>query len=135
VSLPSYGPTNPSGTTDSDRIQRRGSVIELLPEKEATYRRLHRDAFPEVLNTLDAAGLRNYNIFVAEIAGKKLLFSFFEFHGEDLEVAQRQIADCPHTQRWWELTDPCQRPLPGTAEDQHWLGLERVFFHAGPAAP
>lgn len=129
--IPHHGPTNPPDPVDSDGTQRHGSVIALRPETEAVYRQLHAAAFPEVLATLEAAGIRNYNIFLAEIGGRKLLFSFFEFDGHDFEAAGRQIACCPHTQRWWELTAPCQERLPGTPEDEQWLSLERVFFHPG----
>jgi L-rhamnose mutarotase len=37
------------------------------------------------------------------------------------------MAADPVTQDWWRLTDPCQQPMPGTAEGEHWAALEEVF--------
>lgn len=102
-----------------------------MPEHEAEYRRLHAEVYPEVLATLSRVGVRNYSIFVGNIAGQKVLFSYFEFVGEDYAAACDEIAACPNTQRWWQLTDPCQQRLPGTPNGRQWLPLERVFTHAG----
>ena len=127
---PHYGPSNPPPGRDADGALRVAQVVALRPEREDEYRRLHAEAFPQVLLTLSRAGIHNYNIFLGKVAGQKLLFSYFEFVGSDYAAACAEIAACPHSQRWWQLTDPCQQQLPGTLPEQLWLPLERLFVYA-----
>lgn len=122
---PVHGPTNPIRPPDG--VLRLGSIIALRPEMEQQYRTLHANVWPEVLETLKRANVRNYNIFVADVSGQKLLFSFFEYHGSDFAVDMDRIAADGMTRKWWELTGPCQSRLPGVSEDQQWLPLESVF--------
>lgn len=122
---PVHGPTNPA--TSPDGVLRLGSVIALRPEREQEYRALHAEVWPEVLDALKRAHVRNYNIYVANVAGQKLLFSFFEYHGSDFAADMDRIAADAVTRKWWALTSPCQSRLPGVSEDQQWLPLESVF--------
>ena len=123
-----YGASNPRETPDG--VQRYGSVIGLRPELERRYRELHADAWDSVLTRLHACNIRNYSIFVAELDGKKYLFSYFEYVGEDFARDMRAMADDPQTRRWWQETEPCQIKLPGRAPGEVWSGLERVFYTA-----
>jgi len=104
-------------------VERHASCIRLRPERREEYLRLHAAVWPEVQQTLVAAGIRNYSIFLY----KDLLFSYYEFAGADHAAAQAQIAADPATQRWWELTDPCQERLRGTPEGEQWLPLPEVW--------
>ena len=121
-----HGPTNPP--KPSGGVSRHGSVIGLDPAKEQLYRKLHADVWPEVLNRLRSSSIRNYSIFVGELAGQKYLFSYFEYAGADFDADMRRIAEDPVTRKWWALTDPCQIRLPGTPDSSQWLSLESVFF-------
>ncbi|MEO1244356.1 MAG: L-rhamnose mutarotase [Pseudomonadota bacterium] len=120
-----FGPTNPP---PDDGVQRFGSVVGLRPDAEAQYRALHANVWEGVVRRLRKSGIRNYSIFVTELDGKKFLFSYFEYHGHDLDADLAAIREDPETQRWWEETDPCQIRLPSTPSDQQWLPLERLFF-------
>jgi len=126
---PVYGPTNPAPDSQQKAdVLYYGSAIELLPEKEQLYRELHADVWPEVLAAIEAANIRNYNIFVAELDGKRYLFSFFEYHGSDPEADFASIAKDPTTSgKWWPVTDACQRRLLGTPEGQQWMSLEMLM--------
>nr|WP_221185617.1 L-rhamnose mutarotase [Flexivirga oryzae] len=90
---------------------------------EQEYRRLHADVWPEVLATLQHAHVSNYSIFLRD----GLLFSYLEYTGEDYESDMQAIADDPATQRWWQLTDPCQAPVATAADGQWWAPAEEVF--------
>jgi len=125
-----YGETNPQSAVDKDDVQRFGSAIELRPEKEAYYRELHANVWPGVQKMISSANIRNYNIFYAELDGKKYLFSFMEYHGSDIEADMAKFPQDEETLRWWKETDPCQQRLPGTPDGDQWLNLERVFFQA-----
>jgi L-rhamnose mutarotase len=113
---------NPSEAADHG-IRRVASVIHLRPEHEVEYRRLHANVWPSVLATLRRVGVRNYSIFLRD----GLLFSYLEYTGDDWTAAQTEIAADPETQRWWQLTDPMQKPVKAAAEGEWWAPAEEVF--------
>lgn len=104
-------------------VQRYGSVIQLRPEAEAEYRRLHADVWPDVLARLHASNIRNYTIFLRD----GLLFSYLEYVGVDFDADMAAVAADPATQQWWTHTDPCQQPVATARADEHWAPLEEVF--------
>lgn len=103
--------------------QRFASVISLLPKKEAEYRALHAEVWPGVLAALKAAHVRSYSIFLRD----GVLFSYLEYTGSDYATDMAAIAADPTTRRWWQLTDPCQRPVESAAEGEWWAPAEEVF--------
>ena len=126
---PVHGPTNPSPEdAEVAGIRRFGSVIGLKPHKEQMYRELHADAWAPILQRLRLSNISNYSIYVTELDGKKYLFSYFEYTGDDYEADMRAIADDPETQRWWKETDPCQFQLPTRKPGANWSDLEMVFL-------
>jgi L-rhamnose mutarotase len=102
---------------------RYASVIRLRAEHETDYRRLHADVWPGVLTALRRANIGNYSIFLRD----GLLFSYLEYTGSDYSADTAAIAADPDTQRWWQLTDPCQRPVDSTAPGEWWAPLTEVF--------
>ena len=62
-------------------MQRMGMVIGIKPEKIEEYRKLHADAWPEILDRISRSSIRNYSIFLRE--PENLLFGYWEYHGED----------------------------------------------------
>ncbi len=126
---PVYGKTNPSaGEKKKKRVKRFGSVIGLNPEKEQYYRKLHANVWPGVVARLRKSNIRNYSIYMAEIAGKRYLFSYFEYVGRHFDADMRAMADDPVTRRWWKETDPCQRKLPTRKPGAQWSDAEMVFL-------
>lgn len=126
---PVYGTTNPTAEQKAEaKVKRFGSVIELIPEKEHLYRQLHADVWPEVLAAIKKANIQNYNIFIAELGGKKYLFSYMEYAGDDIEKDFAGIGDDPTTRdKWWPITDGCQKRLKGTPEGEQWKSLEMLM--------
>jgi L-rhamnose mutarotase len=74
--------------------ERRGFVLRVKPEQVEAYLAAHRDVWPELLEALRAAGIRNYTIFRAENA----MFGYFE--ADDLERAERYLASQEVSTRW-----------------------------------
>ena len=121
------GPTNPPDPVDG--VRRLTSVIELKPEKEQLYRELHADVWPDVVDAIRRANIRNYSISLGRISGKLYLFSYMEYTGDDLEADFASMASDPTTRdKWWPITDACQNIIDGTPEDQQWMPLERVML-------
>jgi L-rhamnose mutarotase len=104
-------------------MRRVAAVIGLRPERAAEYLELHRSVWPGVQATLRAAHVTNYSIFLRD----GLLFSYFEYVGEDYEADMARIATAPVTKSWWQLTDPCQQPLQSAAPGERWAVAEEVF--------
>ncbi|MFC2028939.1 L-rhamnose mutarotase [Chloroflexota bacterium] len=104
-------------------MKRYGSLIKLKPEKEAQYRQLHTNAWPEVLEMIRKSNIRNYSIFLKD----SYLFSYFEYIGDDFDSDMQKMAADPVTQDWWKLTDPCQEPLETRLEGEWWASMQEVF--------
>ena len=126
---PQYGSTNPTPEKrESGAVERFGSVIGLNPEKEQYYRQLHANAWPTIVDIIHNANIRNYSIYISEIEGKKYLFSYFEYTGQDFEADMQTLSEYPDTKRWWAETDPCQIPLPSKKPGANWSDMEMVFL-------
>ncbi|MGB3764806.1 MAG: L-rhamnose mutarotase [Ornithinimicrobium sp.] len=103
-------------------MRRVGQVVRLRPEHEEEYLRLHTEVWPEVTARLSASGITNYSIFMRD----GLLFSYFEHVGGDYESDVEAVAADPATQRWWQLTDPCQERMAGESKGP-WASMQEVF--------
>lgn len=104
-------------------MQRFATIIRIRPEKIEEYRRLHAEAWPEVLAALRRANVRNYSIYLRD----GLLFGYMEYTGENFAADMARVAEDEATQRWWRLTDPCQQPVESAAEGEWWAPMEEVF--------
>ena len=107
-------------------MQRMGMMIGIKPEKIAEYKRLHANAWPEVLAQIKRSNIRNYSIFLRE--PENILFGYWEYHGSDFAVDMAEMAKDPKTREWWTLTDPCQEPLATRDEGDQWSMMEQVFL-------
>jgi L-rhamnose mutarotase len=111
-----------------DRVERYGMVIGVKPEKIVYYRELHAAAWPGVLAKIKECHIRNYSIYLREVApGQFLLFSYFEYTGDDFEADMARMAADPETRRWWKETDPCQTPIPTRRDKEFWSRMDEVF--------
>jgi L-rhamnose mutarotase len=107
-------------------MQRVAQVIRVRPERIEEYKRLHADVWPQVLDRIRRSNISNYSIHLHG----DLLFSYFEYHGDDLDADLAAMADDEATQQWWEVTGPCQQPMPDAAPGQWWVPMEQVFLMA-----
>jgi L-rhamnose mutarotase len=64
------------------------------PERIEEYVRAHREVWPEMLDALRAAGIRNYTIF----RHGNQMFGYFE--SDDLEAAAQYMAEQEVSTRW-----------------------------------
>lgn len=104
-------------------MKRYGSVIRVVPEKLEEYKQLHAAVWPGVLKMIRECNIRNYSIYYRD----GFLFSYYEYIGNDYETDMAKMAADPETQRWWKVTDPCQRPIETAAQGEWWAGMEEVF--------
>ncbi|SDX40368.1 L-rhamnose mutarotase [Ruegeria halocynthiae] len=107
-------------------MQRMGMMIGIKPEKIDEYKRLHANAWPEVLKQIHDSNIRNYSIFLRE--PENLLFGYWEYHGDDFQADMAEMAKDPKTQEWWTFTDPCQSPLASRSDGEQWSMMQQVFY-------
>jgi L-rhamnose mutarotase len=74
--------------------ERSAFVLRVRPEKVDEYVEAHKHVWPEMLDALRAAGIRNYTIFRA---GNEM-FGYFEC--DDLATAERHLAAQDVSSRW-----------------------------------
>ena len=74
--------------------QRSAFVLRVRPDRIEEYIEAHRNVWPEMLDALRAAGIRNYSIFRA---GNDV-FGYFE--ADDLDAAARSLARQDVSARW-----------------------------------
>ena len=98
--------------------QRAGFVLRVKPERVDEYLRAHRDVWPEMLEALKAAGIRNYSIFRDE----NRMFGTFE--ADDLEQTAAHLAAQPVSARW---QDAMAELLEERVPDGGPRPLEEIF--------
>ncbi len=106
---------------------RHGSIIGMPEKSILAYTQMHAAVWPGVLAALDKVNIRNYSIYLGQIKpGEYLLFSYFEYVGDDFQGDMTRMGDAV-TKLWWTYTDPLQVRLPGTPDGRQWKTMEEVF--------
>jgi len=106
-------------------MRRYGNVIRVKPEKLEEYKRLHANPWPEVIEMIEKCNITNYSIYYRD----GLLFSYYEYVGDDFEADMAKMAAHPKMPEWWALCEPCQIPLESCGEGEWWAAAEEVFHH------
>jgi L-rhamnose mutarotase len=98
--------------------QRVGFVLRVKPDRVDEYVLAHREVWPEMLEALKDAGIRNYTIFRA---GNEM-FGYFET--DDLARAETHLASQEVNVRW---QDAMADFLEERVQDQGPAPLEEIF--------
>jgi L-rhamnose mutarotase len=104
-------------------VQRFASVLGIPKENAARYEELHAAVWPDVLAQIKNSNIRNYSIY----RYGELLFSYFEYVGDDFEGDMAKMAEDPSTQKWWDINKPLQRPVADRAEGEWWAAIPEIF--------
>ncbi len=104
-------------------MTRHGSLIKLKPKYEERYVILHKHTISRVLEQIRKSNIRNYSIFLRD----GMLFSYFEYTGDDFDADMAKMGDDQTTQEWWKLCAPMQEPLESRKEGEWWASMEEVF--------
>ena len=106
-------------------VKRMGMVIRLKADKIQEYKKLHAIVWPDVLETIAKANIKNYTIFLRE--PENLLFGYWEYYGVDFEADLAKVAADPRTQEWWKITDSLQIRMESINPNEQWSIMEEVF--------
>jgi L-rhamnose mutarotase len=93
-------------------------VLSVRPEKIEQYIQAHKEVWPEMLQALQDAGIRNYTIFRHGTE----MFGYFE--ADDLEAAAKHLARQEVSTRW---QDAMAELLDQRVPDGGPPALEEVF--------
>ena len=98
--------------------QRSGFVLHVRPDRIDDYVEAHRSVWPEMLDALRSAGIRNYTIFRAGNS----MFGYFE--AEDLNASACYLAAQEVSARW---QDAMAELLEERVPDEGPPPLEEIF--------
>ena len=98
--------------------QRSAFVLQVKPDRIDEYVRAHREVWPEMLEALSAAGIRNYTIF----RDGNRMFGYFET--DDLARAEAYLAAQEVNARW---QDAMAELLEQRVPDEGPSGLQEIF--------
>lgn len=104
-------------------MKRVSSVIGLPAENAAEYERLHREVWATVQEQISRSNIRNYSIY----RFGEVLFSYFEYVGDDFDADMAAMAADPATQEWWAVCSPLQRPFDERSEGEWWMQLPELY--------
>ncbi|MCC6411398.1 MAG: L-rhamnose mutarotase [Saprospiraceae bacterium] len=107
-------------------MQRYCFALDLVddPALIAEYDEWHTRVWPEVLASLQDAGINRMEIYRAA----NRLFLIVEA-GETYSPVLKAAKDAanPHVQAWEEMMWKYQKALPGAEPGQKWMRMEKVF--------
>jgi L-rhamnose mutarotase len=98
--------------------QRSAFVLHVRPDRIDDYVRAHAEVWPEMLQALHEAGIRNYSIFRAGTD----VFGYFE--ADDLDAAAAHMATQPISTRWQDAMAPL---LSERVPDAGPPALQQIF--------
>ena len=104
-------------------MKRYGMVVKVRPDALEQYKLLHSSVWPDVLKMIKKCNIRNYSVYHKD----DMMFSYFEYVGEDFDADMAKMAADPTTQKWWDVCKPCLEPLETRAEGEFWANMEEVF--------
>lgn len=111
-------------------MTRHAMITGLRADKVEEYTALHAAVWPDVLRRISACRIRNYSIYLHRMPdGQHLLFSYFEYKGDDFAADMARMAADPATQDWWKLCNPCQQPVAEARVGNTWSPMPEIFHH------
>ena len=96
--------------------------LQVKPDRIAEYVERHRAVWPVMLRAIEAAGRRNYSLFLREDGQ---LTGYYET--DDDAASARLLAEDPRTTEWEAEAAGFFAALPGSRPDQDAPRLREVF--------
>lgn len=110
---------------DSDPTSTLMIATSVIPEKEMQYRTLHQTVWPGVVDQIIRGNIHNLNVFLVELDEELVEFLYLEYMGADEAADDVANKSDPINQRWWKLTDACQKPFSDVTEG-NWTSMNPV---------
>jgi L-rhamnose mutarotase len=104
-------------------MKRFGQLINLKPGGAEDYIKHHAAVWPGVLKMITASHIINYSIFRKD----HVLFSYFEYIGDDFDGDMSAMAADSETQHWWDVVKPLMEPVDTRTAGEFWADMEEIF--------
>ena len=94
------------------------------PQLIAEYEAYHRRVWPEIIQSIKAAGIQTLDIYRVQ----NRLFMILEAD-DDFSFGKKAKADAANekVQEWETLMWKFQQPLPGVEEGTKWIVMQKIF--------
>ena len=103
-------------------MRRFGQSAVLKPEMVEEYKRLHANVWEDVLKVIHECNIRNYSIYLKGC----VLFSYYEYSGDNYEADMKKMSDSPVTRQWWMHTKPC---FAEHLRQIYYEDMEEIFYN------
>ena len=100
-----------------------GQVCGITLENAEKYIEYHNNVPKEIRELIRECNIRNYRIFYRN----GLLFSYYDYIGENYEEDMRKMAENADNQKWWDLVKPIMSPLADRKKDEFWADMDLIF--------
>lgn len=101
-----------------------GQLGKLKKDKIEEYVTLHKNPWPEVLETIKRCNLENYSIFIQD----DYVFSYFEYTGKDYEKDMMCMEEDEVTREWWKHTKPCFEKYSISPDSEFYHDMKQIFY-------
>ncbi len=108
-------------------MEKMGMCIYLDKLKVKEYKKLHKNCPNTIRQLLKNVHVHNFSIFLKE--PENILFSYWEYSGNNFEKDMKTMADNGDNKAWWKLCGPCQKPFPTRKKGEWWASMENVFYN------
>jgi len=108
-------------------MKKMGMCIKLKKSKVQEYKTLHKNCPKEIRDILTKANIKNYSIFLKE--PENILFSYFDYLGNNFTKDMQDMADNEINKQWWDLCSPCQEPFKEIKKSEWWFEMPSVFYN------
>ena len=100
-----------------------GQVCGITLENAEKYIEYHNNVPKEIRELIRECNIRNYRIFYRN----GLLFSYYDYIGENYEEDMRKMAENTDNQKWWDLVKPIMSPLADRKKGEFWADMDLIF--------
>lgn len=100
-----------------------GQICSISPENAVKYIEYHKNIPQEIRKLIRDCNVRNYRIYYRN----GILFTDFDYIGDDYEADMLKMARDPDNQKWWNLVKPLMSPLPDRKNGEFWADMELIF--------
>jgi L-rhamnose mutarotase len=117
------------------RINRHVLTLDLRddPAAVAAYRQHHAEIWPEVVRSLEDAGVQHLEIHLLD---RRLVMIVELKDGLELrQVFARHAVSAPKVAEWERLMKTLQQPAPGARPGEWWALMEQVYPLSGDSQP
>lgn len=109
-------------------MKRIGMVVKVKTENLEEYKKLHSDDNPGVRDLLSKYNLRNFSIFMVQLADSAWYeFGYYEYWGNNLEADMAKLDAEPEHIKWLEQCDPMQEGI--LPSQKGWKVMDRIYYN------